>query len=90
MLNYFNKWLWTSENKAKKKTIKPNYFNTYYEPFIGGGAVWLHLNNTNSVVGDNFVELINLYQSVKTHKEKIIDFINNENFLFMIRVFDQI
>ena len=72
------KW---SGGKSKEIPVvdkyKPNYFNTYYEPFIGGGAVWLDLNHPNNVVGDNFVELINFYQSVKTHKEKIIDFINN-------------
>ena len=56
---------------------KPNDFNTYYEPFIGGGAAWLHLSHPNNVVGDNFVEVINFYQSVKTHKKQVIDFINN-------------
>jgi DNA adenine methylase len=72
------KW---SGGKSKEIPVvnkyKPHSFNIYFEPFVGGGAVWLHLNNPNNIVGDNFVELINFYQSVKTHKEKIIDFINN-------------
>ena len=72
------KW---SGGKSKEIPVvdkyKPHSFNTYFEPFIGGGAVWLHLNHSNSVVADNFVELINFYQSIKTHKEKIINFINN-------------
>ena len=72
------KW---SGGKSKEIPVvdkyKPNDFNTYYEPFIGGGAAWLHLNHPNNVVGDNFVEVVNFYQSVKTHKKQVIDFINN-------------
>lgn len=56
---------------------KPDSFNIYFEPFLGGGAAWLSLNHTNNVVADNFVELINFYQSIKTHKKGVIDFINN-------------
>ena len=72
------KW---SGGKSKEIPVldkyKPHHFNTYFEPFIGGGAVWLHLDHSNNIVGDNFVELIDFYQSVKIHKEEVIDFINS-------------
>ena len=72
------KW---SGGKSKEIPVvdkyKPHSFNTYFEPFVGGGAIWLHLNHSNSVVADNFVELINFYRCIKTHKKEIIDFINN-------------
>ena len=51
------KW---SGGKSKELPIvhkyKPNKINTYREPFIGGGAVWLNLNHDKNVVSDNFTE----------------------------------
>lgn len=72
------KW---SGGKTKELPVvdkyKPEEFDTYYEPFIGGGAVWLSLNNKKNVVGDNFVELINFYNTLKKYKREAIDYINN-------------
>ena len=72
------KW---SGGKTKELPVvdkyKPEKFDTYYEPFIGGGAVWLSLNNKKNVVGDNFVELINFYNTLKNYKKEAIDYINN-------------
>ena len=60
------KW---SGGKSKELPIvhqyKPNSFDTYYEPFVGGGAVWLNLNHKSNVVSDNFVELIDFYNVLK-------------------------
>jgi len=71
------KW---SGGKSKELPIvhkyKPEEFNTYYEPFIGGGAVWLNLNHSNNVVSDNFTELVEFYNIIKEYKQEAIDYIN--------------
>mgnify|MGYP000966993851 CR=1 FL=1 len=72
------KW---SGGKSKELPIvhkyKPKVFNTYHEPFIGGGASWLNLNHGKNVVSDNFVELIEFYNTIKEYKQECIDYINN-------------
>jgi DNA adenine methylase len=53
----------------------PPAFNTYYEPFVGGGAVLLDLVNRNPmqrcIAGDLNRELINLYQQVQTDQQRV-------------------
>ena len=71
------KW---SGGKSKELPIvhkyKPEEFNTYYEPFIGGGAAWLNLNHSKNVVSDNFTELVEFYNTIKEYKQECIDYIN--------------
>ncbi len=72
------KW---SGGKSKELPIvnkhKPKEFDTYYEPFVGGGAVWLDLNHNKNVVADNFKELIEFYDTIKKHGIDCINYINN-------------
>lgn len=42
----------------------PREFNTYYEPFIGGGAVLFHFQPDKAVINDLNEELINLYRVI--------------------------
>ena len=49
----------------------------YIEPFVGGGAVFFHLSNTDrikekSILYDNNEELINAYQIVRDHLDELI------------------
>ena len=50
----------------------PEEFNTYYEPFLGGGAVLLDLNPTKAVVSDINPELINMYRQVQSFEDKLV------------------
>jgi DNA adenine methylase len=50
------------------QTYIPNDINTYLEPFIGGGALYFHLNPRKSVISDVHSELIDFYKSVKEGK----------------------
>ena len=54
----------------------PRSFSTYYEPFLGGGAVFFHLVERqppfNAVLSDINAELINAYNIVKSSVEKLI------------------
>ncbi len=49
------------------KLIKlvPEDFNTYYEPFIGGGAMLFELQPKKAVINDYNKELINVYECIK-------------------------
>ncbi|MAE34362.1 MAG: DNA methyltransferase [Oceanospirillaceae bacterium] len=51
--------------------IFPSDFNTYFEPFLGSGAVFFHLNPSKSVLSDLNEELINSYIQVRDNWERI-------------------
>lgn len=50
----------------------PENFNIYIEPFIGGGAVYFHLNPRKAVISDVHSELIDLYKCISEGKAKDI------------------
>ena len=54
-------------NKLKK--CLPEDFNTYYEPFIGGGALLFELSPKKAVINDSNEELMNVYK-VLCNEEK--------------------
>jgi len=62
----------------------PPEWNTYFEPFLGGGALLVHLQNegrvTKAVVSDLNRELINLYRVVKKKPETLIESLNSARF----------
>lgn len=51
----------------------PKEYNTYYEPFVGSGALFLHLQPKKWVINDLNKDLINCWNSVKNEPETIID-----------------
>ena len=56
----------------------PTYFGMYFEPFLGGGAVFLHTINKNKIhfgafLSDLNEELINAYTVVKSNVERLIE-----------------
>ena len=50
----------------------PNKFDTYYEPFIGGGAVLFHLKPERAVINDTNEQLINVYRQLKADPRAVI------------------
>ena len=42
----------------------PSEYDTYIEPFIGGGALYFHLNPQKAVIADCHTELVKLYKCV--------------------------
>ena len=44
----------------------------YYEPFVGGGALYFELKPKKSTLLDYNAELINLYQIIQTEPENLI------------------
>lgn len=65
---------------TKIKEYMPREYNNYFEPFIGGGAVFFELKKENSHINDYNPELTNLYEVIKTKPEALIkDLSKHEN-----------
>jgi DNA adenine methylase len=62
----------------------PDTWNTYYEPFVGGGALLVNLQNegriSRAVISDLNSELINLYNVVKKNPYTLIDALSCKEF----------
>ena len=50
----------------------PPEFGTYFEPFVGAGAVLFDLQPPRAIINDANEELINCYRVVKTNPEELI------------------
>lgn len=47
-------------------------FKTYYEPFLGGGALFFDLQPSQAVLSDINPALVNVYQCVRDHVDAVI------------------
>lgn len=87
---------WVGGKRQLMKDIKqylPKEFNQYFEPFIGGGAVFFELKRENSFINDYNPELTNLYEVIKTNPKALIrdlkKHINTEEYYYAIRALDR-
>lgn len=77
----------------KLKQYLPTKFNCYYEPFIGGGALFFELAPKKAVINDSNQELMNVYRVLCDHDKyvKMCKVLNNyeanhsETFYYEIR-----
>jgi DNA adenine methylase len=65
-------------------------FDTYLEPFIGGGSLFFHLRPAKAVISDVHTELVDFYQSIKAgHANEIYEFMksrpNDEETYYQVR-----
>lgn len=62
---------WVGGKRQLQNKIIPNFTkllsetNTYFEPFLGGGAIFFGLNPRNAVLSDINIGLINLYECLR-------------------------
>lgn len=86
----------TKEIPVIKENL-PKEIKRYFEPFVGGGSVYLNLSICNSYINDFSEDLINVYKNIKDQnlkfKEYLLDFdyiwksLENDN--FNINFFDK-
>ncbi|HHW28677.1 MAG TPA: DNA adenine methylase [Syntrophomonadaceae bacterium] len=71
----------------------PDEFSTYYEPFLGGGAVLFELQPEKAVVNDINQELMNIYQVIKDNVDELIENLkkhkNEREYFYKIRELDR-
>lgn len=67
----------------------PLNYNKYIEPFVGGGALFFHINPENGIIADLNEELVITYKTIKESVEEVIsvlkEFKNEEDFYYNIR-----
>lgn len=73
----------------------PRKYNTYYEPFLGGGALLFELQPKNAVISDSNSELINCYEVIRDQLNELIEdlrdhkYKNEESYYYNIREWDR-
>ena len=76
-----------------KKRWPANFKQTYFEPFLGGGAVLLSLQPAKAVVNDINAELINCYEVVRDSVDELIErlgyYHNDEETFYQVRDWDR-
>lgn len=68
---------WPGGKGKELKYIIPNlpeYFENYYEPFVGGGSVYTIIQTERAFINDKSQELIELYKIIQSSKRN--DFFN--------------
>jgi len=90
----FVKWV-GGKGRLVPELIKrlPSTFNDYYEPFLGGAALFFNLQPRQAFLSDINEELINLYNVVKYDVEALIkdlsQHIYNSDYFYKIRKVDR-
>lgn len=73
--------------------LLPTRISTYYEPFVGGGAVFLHTQPKKAVINDYNSELINVYETIRDNVDALIAHLaiheNNSEYFYQIRALDR-
>ncbi len=68
----FVKWAGgKSQLLSQISKVFPKRFGRYYEPFIGGGAVFFNLRPKEAVISDANLELINAYRVIRDDLESL-------------------
>lgn len=78
---------------GKIKHFLPESFNTYYELFLGGGALFFYLQPQKAVLNDINQELINLYYVIRSQPDELIKSLkkhkNEKEYYYQIRALDR-
>lgn len=89
---------WVGGKRQLLSSIRPlvsQEYDTYYEPFIGGGAVLFDLQPEKAVINDSNTELINVYECIRDHPADVIELLeehaakNSSEYFYKIRSQDR-
>ena len=87
---------WVGGKRQLLKELKknmPKSYNRYFEPFVGGGALFFSLRPKEAFINDYNEELINLYRVVKQKPFELIEDLkkhkNEKEYYYKIRGLDR-
>jgi DNA adenine methylase len=73
----FVKWAGGKKQLVDRlRSRMPEAYATYYEPFIGGGALFLDVQPHKAVINDTNKQLVNIYRQLKENAEEVIAAVN--------------
>lgn len=87
---------WTGGKRKLTSVIKqhmPTDYHRYYEPFVGGGALFFELEKPGSYISDINIELINFYEQVRDNPLELLELsdthINDKEYYNEVRNWDR-
>lgn len=94
LIQPFLKWAGGKRQLIKEiEKYIPNKIGTYYEPFLGGGAVLFYLQPKKAIVNDSNPELINAYVVIRDNVDELIIDLkkhkNTKDYFYDIRKIDR-
>jgi len=70
----------------------PTRFNTYHEPFVGGGALFFHMLPERAILADTNERLVRTYLGIRDDVENVIDLLmsypHDKDFFMRLRGID--
>ena len=95
-LKPITKWVGGKRQLLNELNVfKPDSFNTYFEPFVGGGAFLFNLAPEKAVINDFNEDLVNLYRIVKSDPENLLKILekhaenNSKEYYLQLREVDR-
>lgn len=94
LLRPFLKWAGGKRQLLPEiRILIPSSINTYYEPFIGAGAVLFDLQPQRAVLNDINPDLMNVYQVIKDNIESLISDLHkhrhDQEYFYQVRNLDR-
>ncbi|MBC8589429.1 DNA adenine methylase [Paratissierella segnis] len=94
LIQPFLKWAGGKRQLIKEiEKYFPNKISTYYEPFLGGGAVLFYLQPKKAIINDYNADLINTYKVIMDNIEELIENLkkhkNTSEYFYYIRGLDR-
>ena len=100
-LNYYNLQPFTKWTGGKRQLLEelrsymPETYGRYFEPFVGGGALFFDLAPEQAVINDFNEELINAYRQIKNNPAELINLLikhkenNSKDYYLALRSADR-
>lgn len=76
-LKPFTKWTGGKRQLLPELTrLMPKEYGTYFEPFVGGGALLFEVQPTKAVINDFNTELVYAYKAIKNTPDELIELLD--------------